>query len=1850
MLSPLTPAFIRSFHPLPPSDRRNLLKEMGVAGVSHRDEDGFYEWLAARYRAGEMAQVDAALKQCCAKADERTSMHRLMTWITQQVGYSAPPPGEGEDYLAALIAHARVSSSDAAAVIDALAPNFAWYGATLDEAPSVTLNATHVADRLTRGLKALADEPDLDLLLRADALAAAIEEHLAGASDRAERQLWYTRAEAALADLTPEEDAGYVDLNRLDISTLCEIAEAAEAVPIAVAADLAARKALREAVDAPRAERRVAETARDDAEDALIAARDRLRDAVAADSMRGDHNVPVVDKQLSVMDLQQDIARQQPVMLQIDVSDTRTEDAPIDASEADAAILAEPVELADETHLEMPVGDTPVGSDPPTGDAPLPAPETELEPVIDPAAASVGAGRWNGWIASALAADRVGLALHLATARDLAGGGTDGVAATVLEGIVHGRATRAAYDRAWRRFENERGALIDAAHTAGATAAGQARVLLVAAGAVRPALLQSQAALDVLEALDGDMAARLNPLVKTLADLRHANIGSLDDLAAPAGEDERQARIVAARDALDRWRREAPRRKTGYQPATLIWQTMIAPGGAIGGVIAAIAAGAVDRRERAQVLIARLTDRGDAEQLIVETDEARSGRRHNPIEGPALRQLLNLCFGVADLLSEWLRADAGPATGNDRHRARRGPLLAGLRAARDVAIAAAPAGTALATAAGVFAAVVDQLCIAVEGGRAERGWTPDDELALLSAFPLNARHDVRIGADDALDLEAAADRTLDGGVPAPDDAFASALTETNASAATRLIPFLPTQRQAAATRELDAAVATARVAVRARARALRQKLDDLQIALDGDDRLPDEIERDMTGFEQAIEQGTLDALPLDSGERGDLADFPAATRVLNSIDTRLTVARAPVEARLRETVEQLEARLGTGLQEPRALLAKGDLGTLAESVAQIDKHGLSPSRPAASVALLTRFMRVVEALGDRPSVDLVTLQRSAREGRTAAPFDFGSLTELDRGRAGQLLMGAIGLKRAAGPAFKGDVIPALRSALADLLAALGFTGVRVEQVRRDASLLRADVTTNPLRDRQFCLAPAFGSGANGRYAIVIIPEGQVPSVRAQFDKLPQQVILLSLEALTSRLRRDLQRQARADTRSVALVDLVTIATLATEPELNTRALFDLALPFGAARPYADTSAQTSLEMFFGRADELRQLVDQNGPCLVYGGRQLGKTALLKQIALREDVEAGRLAIYMDIRPVGESAPTDEVWTRIESELRARRVDLPEGRSVPDRLRAWVTAAPGRYMLVLLDEADAFLEREMATDFPQIGRMKALMDETGRGVKFVFAGLHNVQRFHRAPNSPLLHFGKSINVGPLLGSDREAARQMALEPMAALGIAFEQPVDASHMLSLVGFYPSLMQSFGKTVVEAVNTRLKQPGEGAAMPFALDRALIDASFGHQEFRAGVVERFQKTLQLDERYELITYAVWQRAMQDVHEGRPTARGGYAGSAVRAMADEWWPQGFADTDSPDSFAALLDEMVEMGVLSREGERYALRSQRIAAMLGSKAEIEDKLEGFRHRRPKRRADPMTSHRRMDGGIWSPLSLRQEAVLRDRLARDLNPVSLIVIGASPAAGGGDDLWEAVKSLAQSVQWPDPRDISGQSAAVLLDKARLARREAHRGRPKLIVVRNAWPSAGDLAALRRDRALRDPAHPVRVIYLGAPTPEVLALDEGPDWMRMLLGPLPLDAMTHWMNREALGYAAREGMAQRLRRATGGFLQALDAIKLPASERGDPDRLIARAEAATLDRTDLGLDDDLAGFAAALGALIGEQPESKHDLERWAISEAPADGVAKLAMLRALGVLEPAPDDAEQLNPAAYRTLA
>ena len=83
-------------------------------------------------------------------------------------------------------------------------------------------------------------------------------------------------------------------------------------------------------------------------------------------------------------------------------------------------------------------------------------------------------------------------------------------------------------------------------------------------------------------------------------------------------------------------------------------------------------------------------------------------------------------------------------------------------------------------------------------------------------------------------------------------------------------------------------------------------------------------------------------------------------------------------------------------------------------------------------------------------------------------------------------------------------------------------------------------------------------------------------------------------------------------------------------------LFELGLPFTWSRPYITKGENVASEMFVGRRNETAALIDPRGSCIVFGGRQLGKSALLRHV-LREHhaPENSIYVVYLDAEPVND---------------------------------------------------------------------------------------------------------------------------------------------------------------------------------------------------------------------------------------------------------------------------------------------------------------------------------------------------------------------------------------------------------------------------------------------------------------------------------------------------------------------------------------------------------------------------------------------------------------------------------------
>ena len=287
-------------------------------------------------------------------------------------------------------------------------------------------------------------------------------------------------------------------------------------------------------------------------------------------------------------------------------------------------------------------------------------------------------------------------------------------------------------------------------------------------------------------------------------------------------------------------------------------------------------------------------------------------------------------------------------------------------------------------------------------------------------------------------------------------------------------------------------------------------------------------------------------------------------------------------------------------------------------------------------------------------------------------------------------------------------------------------------------------------------------------------------------------------------RDEIRKRATGEHRLFLVVDESLVLFLAGRPLNQLSALFRCALPYSAAQPYATTSGLVPQELFYGRQRARETIMDQFGACFIYGGRQLGKTALLRQV--EKDFESGdRVAKWIDLR-VNEIDRAPDLWRVVQHALRPSRVVRRDGEIDPEstrqvesllrQIREWLAGRDTRRLLLLLDEADDFLSVDANSDFRESSRLKGLMDQTDRRFKVVFAGLHKVVRTVQQANHPLAHLGDPICVGAMTSNGEwKEAQALVREPLQAVGCRFGRDDLSTRILAHTNYYPSLIQLYG-----------------------------------------------------------------------------------------------------------------------------------------------------------------------------------------------------------------------------------------------------------------------------------------------------------------------------------------------------------------------------------------------------------------------------------------------------------------------
>lgn len=323
-------------------------------------------------------------------------------------------------------------------------------------------------------------------------------------------------------------------------------------------------------------------------------------------------------------------------------------------------------------------------------------------------------------------------------------------------------------------------------------------------------------------------------------------------------------------------------------------------------------------------------------------------------------------------------------------------------------------------------------------------------------------------------------------------------------------------------------------------------------------------------------------------------------------------------------------------------------------------------------------------------------------------------------------------------------------------------------------------------------------------------------------------------------------------------------------------------------------------------------------------------------------------MYLDLkaRGVGEAEPADRIWPVLAAELRRVGVLGPKVSTTVsphvllEQVRRWLEENPERRVLVLADEADAFLTADSKAvrgsggegTFANVVGLKGLMDSTDRRFKVVFAGLHQVQRFSRLSNVPLAHGGEVL-IGPLKPAE---AQRLVVEPMAAFGYRFERPELVWRVLAATNYQACLVQIFCERLVTALR---EKPLGSAQWPITVTEEDIRGVTGSPEVHRHIAERLRLTINLEDRYRVLALLIALRSQADgFHLG-------YDADELLSEAKRNWPDGFRRLTASD-VKIYLEEMVGLGLLIQQADRrhYAVRSPNVVHMLGTREDLELEL------------------------------------------------------------------------------------------------------------------------------------------------------------------------------------------------------------------------------------------------------------------------------------------------------------------
>lgn len=276
--------------------------------------------------------------------------------------------------------------------------------------------------------------------------------------------------------------------------------------------------------------------------------------------------------------------------------------------------------------------------------------------------------------------------------------------------------------------------------------------------------------------------------------------------------------------------------------------------------------------------------------------------------------------------------------------------------------------------------------------------------------------------------------------------------------------------------------------------------------------------------------------------------------------------------------------------------------------------------------------------------------------------------------------------------------------------------------------------------------------------------------RLQYPDLEEKfVLIISLEqkqlAALHKLAKD-----RTNLWIVPNTRELTKILLSPEPVQAFVQILSKQLTISGISPYQTTGGIKNKSIFFGREQILTEILNKNlSNYLLLGGRQIGKSSLLKQIERWYEGHPTVECFYFSLSDHELLKPL------------ARHFGFPKNIDIEILFEKLGTLQNNKRRLLLIDEADKFARVEMQAEYPVLSKFRSLSDE-GKCF-FILAGFWDLYEVALLDyQSPLRNFGKPVVVGEL---EEEACRLLATEPMKWLGISYQNDAIVDHLIKQTG---------------------------------------------------------------------------------------------------------------------------------------------------------------------------------------------------------------------------------------------------------------------------------------------------------------------------------------------------------------------------------------------------------------------------------------------------------------------------------